>query len=213
MNEEQKFEVGDLVKLQSWIDYRPIESINDGYISFVDNSLLGDHKRIAWYNTYNHKFTKYVEKENEMQNIESKKDTQENKTEDTFKVGDVVWCVIYGKGVVKNIVGQYATYPVVVDFENGVHLVTYTHDGKVSSSAQRTLFFSEPKIEALTTRPFTPTLIGKKIVVTVYNGSLFVGEVIDEDKDLILFQCDEYVKKNLIKELYILGENVVNSIK
>lgn len=135
MNEEQEFEVGDLVKLQSWIDYRPIESINDGYISFVDNSLLGDYKRIAWYNTYKHKFIKYLEKENEMQNNESKKDMQENKTEDTFKVGDVVWCLIYGKGVVKNIVGEYTTYPVVVDFENGVHIVTYTHDGKVSSSA------------------------------------------------------------------------------
>ena len=213
MNEEQKFEVGDLVKLQSWIDYRPIESINDGYISFVDNSILGDHKRIAWYNTYNHKFTKYVEKENEMQNTEIKKDTQENKTEDTFKVGDVVCCVIYGKGVVKSIVGEGTTYPIVVDFENGVCIVTYTHDGKVSSFAQRTLFFSEPKIEALTTRPFTPTLIGKKIVVTVYNGSLFVGEVVGEDEDLILFQYDEYVKKKLIKELYIMGENVVNTIK
>lgn len=90
MNEEQKFKVGDLVKLEGWDNYRPIKSINDGYISFVDNSLIEDYKRIAWYNTYNHKFIKYVKKENEMQNIESKKDTQENKTEDTFKVCDVV---------------------------------------------------------------------------------------------------------------------------
>ena len=213
MNEEQKFEVGDLVKLQSWIDYRPIESINDGYISFVDNSLLGDYKRIAWYNTYNHKFTKYVEKENEMQNTESKKDMQENKTEDTFKVGDVVWCMIYGKGVVKNIAGQYTTYPVVVDFENGVHLVTYTHDGKVSSSAQRTLFFSEPKIKVLTTRPFTPTLVGKKVFVEMKFGFSTSFKVIGEDHEVLICEenCVHY--KYRIKELYILGENVVNYIK
>ena len=136
MNEEQKFKVGDLVKLEGWDDYFPISGVDYPYISF------GNWARASWYNTYNHKFTKYVEKENEMQNTESKKDTQENKTEDTFKVGDVVWCVIYGKGVVKNILGQDKHYPVVVDFENGIHIVTYTHDGKVSSSAQRTLFFS-----------------------------------------------------------------------
>ena len=207
MNEEQKFKVGDLVKLEGWDDYRTITSIDDEYVCFVNAEGM------QWYNTFKHEFIKYVEKEDEMQNTESNKDMQEKKTEDTFKVGDVVWCLIYGKGIVKNILDQYTMYSVIVAFENGENIMTYTQDGKVSSSSKRTLFFSEPKIEALTTRPFMPTLIGKKIVVTLYNGSSFVGEVLDEDKDFILFRCDEYLKKELIKELYVLGENVVNSIK
>lgn len=206
MNEEQKFEVGDLVKLQSWTDYRPIESINDEYICFVNAET------IQWYNTFNHKFTKYVEKENEMQNAESKKDMQENKNEDTFKVGDVVWCVIYGKGGVKTIVSQYTTYPVVVDFENEMSRA-YTHDGKVYSSAQRTLFFSEPKIEALTTRPFTPTLVGKKVFVEKKSGFSASFKVISEDHEVLICEENFVHYKNRIEELYILGENVVNSIK
>lgn len=205
MNEEQKFKVGDLVKLEGWDDYRTITSIDDEYVCFVNAEGM------QWYNTFKHEFIKYVEKEDEMQNTESKKDTQENKTEDTFKVGDVVWCILHGKGEV-TFVSEEDYYPVQIKFINGDH-VWYTTDGRYSEEFQRTVFFSEPKIEALTTRPFTPTLVGKKIVVTVYNGSSFVGEVVDEDKDLILFQCDEYIKKKLIKELYILRENVVNSIK
>jgi len=58
MNEEQKFEVGNLVKMRGWKDYRPIESINGEYISFVNTET------IQWYNTFKNKFIKYVEKEN-----------------------------------------------------------------------------------------------------------------------------------------------------
>lgn len=207
MNEEQKFEVGDLVKLEGWDDYYPVSGVDYPYISF------GNWARASWYSTFKHKFIKYVEKENEMQKTEIKKDMQENKTEYTFKVGDVVYCLIWGKGIVKNIYGQYVMYPVTVDFENGGNIRTYTHDGKVSSSSQRTLFFSEPKIEALTTRPFTPTLVGKKVFVEKKFGVSASFKVISEDHEVLICEenCVHY--KNCIKELYILGENVVNSIK
>lgn len=56
MNEEQKFKVGDLVKLEGWDEYCPISGVDYPYISF------GNWERISWYNTFKHEFIKYVEK-------------------------------------------------------------------------------------------------------------------------------------------------------
>lgn len=206
MNEEQKFKVGDLVKLEGWDDYRTITSIDDEYVCFVNAEGM------QWYNTFKHEFIKYVEKEDEMQNTESNKDMQEKKTEDTFKVGDVVYCLIWGKGYVTNIHSR-GEYPIFVKFVNSEDVVTYKHDGKLYADGQRTLFFSEPKIEALTTRPFTPTLIGKKVSIVSVVGLVDLKYVKNEDSAYIFCEDGSEICKNYIKELYILGENVVNSIK
>ena len=82
---------------------------------------------------------------------------------DEFRVGDVVWDVVFGKGSVCKI-SEMAHYPIKVDFENGFQR-SFTQDGKMSPEVNRTLFFSEPKIEASVTRPFVPTLVGKRVVV------------------------------------------------
>lgn len=57
-----------------------------------------------------------------------------------FKVGQKVWCAIYGAGVVAEI--QHASegvYPVEVEFNNG-HSGIYTNDGKYYSVGNITLF-------------------------------------------------------------------------
>lgn len=92
---------------------------------------------------------------------------------DEFKVGDIVWCLVYGKGEVSSIMGssQDYTYPVEVCFAHGDGN-WYTLGGKLDEDGNRTLFFSEPKIEARVTRPFVPTLVGKTVILKYFNGSV-----------------------------------------
>ena len=88
---------------------------------------------------------------------------------DDFRVGDIVWCTARGKGAVE-VIHTEEKYPVVVYFDNG-DCDTYTFDGKMSTSfgSFRSLFFSEPKIEASVTRPFVPTLVGKTVIAQYYD--------------------------------------------
>ena len=66
-----------------------------------------------------------------------------------FKVGQKVWCVIFGEGVVRNILASDTRFPLVVEF-NG-KWECYTLDGKYLLNTAQTLF---PR----------PTEIVKKVV-------------------------------------------------
>lgn len=134
----------------------------------------------------------------------------QNSTEvkvDDFRVGDVVWCVMRGKGRVAMVLtaGEQQHCPIVVDFKKTINPDTgkeysnrhqYTKDGRWYQELNRTLFFSEPKIEASVTRPFVSTLIGKKVVVLEYACYPQVFVVTWEDESM--FGNDEYkcIKSN-----------------
>lgn len=105
---------------------------------------------------------------------------------DDFKVGDDVWCILYGKGKVQAVKEQY-TYPVLVKFEAG-HETWYTHAGKLDHGGNRILFFSEPKIEASVKRPFVPTLLGKTVVVETPLGDA-CGKVLEETLTHFKLEC------------------------
>lgn len=82
-----------------------------------------------------------------------------------FKVGQTVWDVRKGKGVV--IEGHKGQgYPVLVAFEDTAHCC-YTADGKYNRNDKYpSLYFSEPKIEAATEPPFEPKLEeGSRVVI------------------------------------------------
>ena len=122
----------------------------------------------------------------------------QNSTEvkpDDFRVGDVVWCLLYGKGEVTYIQYPATTYPVEVCFENG-ETFWYTQDGRYSEEFNRTLFFSEPKIEASVTRPFVPTLVGKKVVVLEYACYPQVFVVTWEDESMFGNDVYKCIKSN-----------------
>lgn len=129
---------------------------------------------------------------------------------DQFKVGDKVWCSVFGEGLVVATRTQDA-YPVRVKF--GSYVEGYTTDGKLFTSAKnRTLFFSEPKIEAATERPFAPTLNGKFVVVTPYKFSdgYLVGTVHDESEDHFFLDTGHKVMKNdLVRIQEISKENLL----
>ena len=60
-----------------------------------------------------------------------------------FYVGQKVWCVIFGEGVVAKI--THGPYPVKVKFENGV-VEDYTSGGHILSRSNRALFHHPVKI-------------------------------------------------------------------
>lgn len=114
-----------------------------------------------------------------------------NATQETkFRIGQTVWCLLYGKGKVVNISPEEAedAYPVLVEFEAPEHdCVNYTSDGKYYSDANRTLFFSEPKIEAATEPVFEPKLVGKVVMVKNLEGD-------EVDYGFTEIETEEYVQ-------------------
>ncbi len=127
--------------------------------------------------------------------------------QDEFRVGDVVWDTAYGKG--KVIFLDDTEQPVKVVYDSGDHN-WYTQDGKISPEMNRTLFFSEPKIEGAVTRPFVPTLVGKRVVVKEDFCHPQILTVCWEDEDkfgddlfsCIKFNCEVYEvsSENLLKK-------------
>ena len=129
---------------------------------------------------------------------------------DEFRVGDVVWDVVFGKGSVYKI-SEMVYYSIKVKFENGFEK-SFTPDGKFHEEFNRTLFFSEPKVEASVTRPFVPTLVGKRVVVLEHACYPQVFVVTWEDESM--FGNDEYecIKSN--STVYeVSSENLLTSKK
>lgn len=126
---------------------------------------------------------------------------------DQFKVGDKVWCLVFGEGQVVAIHTE-CTYPVRVKF--GTQVEGYTANGKLFITAKnRTLFFSEPKVDAATDRPFVPTLNGKFVVVT-FSGGYLVGTVHDEDEDCFFLDTGHKVRKSdVVRIQEISKENLL----
>lgn len=62
-----------------------------------------------------------------------------------FKVGDKVYCLMYGPGVVEYI-NTTGNYEVSVKFENDAGNGAYTSDGRFYSDSLRVLFFSKPDV-------------------------------------------------------------------
>ena len=131
--------------------------------------------------------------------------------QDAFRVGDVVWDVVFGKGSVYKI-SDVDYYSIKVEFENGFEK-SFTPVGKIHEESNRTLFFSEPKVEASVTRPFVPTLVGKRVVVVPKFdrevSRLFT--VFKEDSERIyVTEEGHYWDKDKIDELYeVQSENLL----
>lgn len=130
-----------------------------------------------------------------------------------FKVGDTVWCAARGKGVVEFLL-EDTQYPIGVKFDNGKKDF-YTTEGKLYIDGSRCLFFSEPKVDALTTRPFTPTLKGKTCVL-IPKSAAFDIEVVDireETEDKIWVDANRFFYKRVIHQLYEVGAKVLDNSK
>lgn len=138
---------------------------------------------------------------------------------DEFRVGDTVWCLMRGKGEVVMVLTakDFQHCPILVDFPKTVNPITgeeytnrysYSKDGKWSQDYNRTLFFSEPRIEASVTRPFVPTLVGKNVLAVLKTSQLSFGEVMFEDEQSIQVGRIMWKKKDLAS----IHEIIVNNL-
>lgn len=105
-----------------------------------------------------------------------------------FKVGQTVWCLLYGKGVVISVKNEpEVAFPVAVEFDKELRKCeSYTSDGRYYTDSDRVLFFSKPKIEAETKPPFEPALLDKNVVLFYKNfGKQYFGIVDQETENSI----------------------------
>ena len=73
-----------------------------------------------------------------------------------FKVGQKVWCLIYGQGVIVEVEGRRFedTYPVLAKFQiNDDLIISYTADGKFHNQGNITLFPYPVEIVKAITKP------------------------------------------------------------
>ena len=73
-----------------------------------------------------------------------------------FKVGQTVWCLIYGQGVVTEVDNKRFkdTYPVLVKFQNIENLIlNYTAEGKFHNQGNITLFPHPVEVVKAATKP------------------------------------------------------------
>ena len=139
--------------------------------------------------------------------------TTETKADD-FKVGDQVWCILHGKGIVTAIHKweDSGEYPVQVNYCNISDYNYYTLDGKLSKECPRALFFSEPKIEASVVRPFVPTLVGKTIVIeTKFNREVCysVVKITSETTDKVFVGFSDFYWKQDFAIYEVSSENLL----
>jgi len=147
-----------------------------------------------------------VQENNEMKNSNTTDETDTPTTPDEFQVGDEVWCIVSGKGKVTSVADKLVRveYP-------GMLTVFYTSDGRLSKTSGRVLFFSEPKIEASVTRPFVPTLVGKRVVAQYHLGHFGpIRTVVNETPSSIYYDDhDSDIKSCLSKVYEVPSENLL----
>lgn len=165
-----KFQIGDWVTTQGWRKYFQVTGVTtDG-----NKILVKEDDAEEWYSSEG--FTKKGKEMQDSNKVKPDEFQSGNIKGDSFKVGDEVWCIMRGKGKVVMVLTarEQQHCPIVVDFEKTINPDTgqvysnrhqYTKDGRWYQDFNRTLFFSKPKVEASVTRPFVPTLVGKRVVV------------------------------------------------
>lgn len=126
-----------------------------------------------------------------------------------FKVGQTVWDVRKGKGVVMRV-DKGQGYPIVVDFED-TSACCYTIDGKYNRNDKHpSLYFSEPKIEAATEPPFEPKLEkGSLVTVKSRKGGHWIGVInvlCDESLAIVSENNTRWGKANY--NFFKIGEQV-----
>ena len=136
----------------------------------------------------------------------------EDNTAIDWEIGQEVFCLLRGKGVVHQI------YNTGMDWSEGVDVCFMNHgiirfkfDGTISRGFNRSLFFSEPQIIAEKfppKKPFTPALLaGEEIVVVHIDGYKEFITVMEDVEDRV-FAEDGHAYMKSYHAFYKLGEEI-----
>lgn len=221
MDEESSaFKVGDHVKFKkSSIDSGMIDS--DESCSYKVIAVDADYQWLkiyqnGWPTMYHPNHFEHV-KEEIMNNTEDREIKWEGSQID-WRVGQEVFCLLRGKGVVHQIhnTGIYWSEGIEVHFP--IHgVIRYKFDGTIGSGLNRSLFFSEPKIEAEKfppKKPFVPKLKKGDVILVKVKDELYgegtVRTVHSETDDRIyISEKHHYFLKKDILSIRILSEEII----
>ena len=200
------FTVGDRVKFKkSSIDSGMIDATEDDV--FVVESCHKEHwgdlvKLFGMISTVNVNHLEYV-KESAMNNTEE----QEIK----WEVGQEVWDVRYGKGIVDTLLAIPCQYPIGVVFADG-GTASYTSKGlNRCTDVYRSLFFSEPKIEAEKFPPkklFVPAFQKGDVVAVKWADIVRILILEQETERQVKGNCGRVWDKDPDVHFYKLGEEI-----
>lgn len=198
------FQIGDRVKFKkSSIDSGMIDATEDDVfeVSAVFTTGVqinrGDYFQVFAFCHFEHV------KEEIMNNTE--------KQEIKWEVGQEVWCLLRGKGVVE-CVGENDGTPYVVGVDFGYTFDNYTIDGKIMDDHKgRVLFFSEPKIEAEKFPPkklFVPAFQKGDVVAVKWADTVQILILEQETERQVKGNCGQVWDKDPDVHFYKLGEEI-----
>lgn len=213
------FKIGDKVKFKKGsIDTGMIDATEDDVFEIGMTIGCGPHhvRLVDFESTWSVDHFEHV-KEEVMQEkkIENQPINWEGSQID-WQVGQTVWDVRYGKGIVDTLLAIPGQYPIGVVFTDG-STASYTSKGlNRCTDVYRSLFFSEPVVTAELFPPkksFVPTLKkGDKVFIRTKSGIYpegVVREVFSEVEDRVYISDDwHYYMKYDIESIHILGEEL-----
>lgn len=212
------FKVGDKVKFKK-------SSINTGMSDATESDVFEVSKvgpahiqlrdviysLTGWWNV-NH--FEHAE-ESVMDNTDDAMNNSEEK-EINWEIGQEVFCLLRGKGVVHQI------YNTGMDWSEGVDvyfmnhgIIRYKFDGTIGTGFNRSLFFSEPKIEAEKfppKKPFVPVLKKGDVILVKSSGYKegIVRTVYEELEDIIVIDAKgDFHAKSQIHSIHRIGEEII----
>ena len=203
------FKVGDKVKFKKdSIDTGMIDATEDDVftIFYVEKCYVMLKEQGSWWNVGHFEHVK----EGIMNNTEEQEIKWEGSQID-WQVGQTVWDVRYGKGIVDTLLAIPCQYPIGVVFTDG-STASYTSKGlNRCTDVYRSLFFSEPVVTAELfppKKPFVPTLKkGDMVVVNTQLGSL-IHSVYGESETHLYCNGQDYAKGK-IASVFKLGEEII----
>ena len=137
-------------------------------------------------------------------------ETQEEQEID-WEVGQEVWDVRYGKGVVDTMIAIPYQYPIGVVFADG-GTASYTSKGlNRCTDVYRSLFFSEPKIEAEKFPPkklFVPAFQKGDVVAVKWADTVQILILEQETERQVKGNCGQVWDKDPDVHFYKLGEEI-----
>lgn len=204
------FQIGDRVKFKkSSLDSGMVDATEDDVFMVVHINSSREAQIQIWITGYpgwwNIDHFEHV-KEGAMTNTDDAMNNTEEQ-EIKWEVGQEVWCTSYGRGKIDKVDNEVA-----VLMENGEYNY-YSLEGKMYKAINRTLFFSEPKIEAEKfppKKPFVPKLKKGDVIIYRQRGSScsYVGVVEYEDHDSVALEdSDDSMYKHAF-EFHKLGEEI-----
>ena len=213
VEETQPFKIGDRVKFKkSSIDSGMIDATEDDVFMVVHiNSSREVQIWITGYTGWwNIDHFEHV-KESAMTNADDAMNNAEEQ-EIKWEVGQEVFCLLRGKGVVHEIhnTGLYWSEGVDVYFTNhGV--IRFKFNGSIGDRFNRSLFFSEPKIEAEKFPPkklFVPAFQKGDVVVVKWADTVRILILEQETERQVKGNCGKVWDKDTDVHFYKLGEEI-----